>query len=377
MRRVIVGLVFCVSLLGMCGLVNAEDFSLDFTGAMNQLNTSFVSKNASITTVKWLIQTYCDVVFDSPWFTDSAFTYSAKQSVFVYFLCNNVGKSSPAELLPQNLFDRSSRWELGLQDIRYLVDGGNTKTDFCSLDKNLSQCNLSKYVPKLFNMIINDYVNLKQPSLFGFLPGTDDVQAANTFSAAYFNGLEICDDSDDRDYSDTCKTLKKHINDAQKTFADVQIFDTEELKKLSDLKHVCEPANENYNLFLCWLYGDTQYSLERFLNLSYNELFYYRLFAQYYAWMITTKPDILHIKLKEVNAEIFTRTTNMTNELIWSQEALSMSIRMLRDFYTAFPLHIGFLMYQEDLKNLAKPLGQLYTPWSQLYYTLKNVQKKE
>jgi hypothetical protein len=52
-------------------------------------------------------------------------------------------------------------------------------------------------------------------------------------------------------------------------------------------------------------------------------------------------------------------------------------LRMLRDQYSAFPLHIGFLLYQEDILKLWRPLAQIYTPISQLYYTLKNVQKKE
>ena len=56
-----------------------------------------------------------------------------------------------------------------------------------------------------------------------------------------------------------------------------------------------------------------------------------------------------------------------------------MTIRMLREQYAAFPLHIGFLMYQEDLQKLGPVLAQLYTPLAQLSASslLQNVQKKE
>jgi hypothetical protein len=86
---------------------------------------------------------------------------------------------------------------------------------------------------------------------------------------------------------------------------------------------------------------------------------------------------MLKLPTKEVNAEVFTRTKNMNNELVWSQWAVSMSLRMLREFYTSFPLHIGFLMYHEDIMSLANPLGTLYTPLSQFYSTFQHVQKKE
>jgi hypothetical protein len=32
-----------------------------------------------------------------------------------------------------------------------------------------------------------------------------------------------------------------------------------------------------------------------------------------------------------------------------SKDALSLSFRMMRDTYIAFPFHVGFSMYQEDL----------------------------
>lgn len=54
MRRVIVGLVLCVSLLGICSFVKAEDISLTFTGAMNQINGLFLAdgNNNSVKTVR-------------------------------------------------------------------------------------------------------------------------------------------------------------------------------------------------------------------------------------------------------------------------------------------------------------------------------------
>jgi len=65
MRRVIVSLAVCVSLWAVSSFVRAEDTSLNFTGAMNQMNTLFISNNSKVNNVKVMIQTYCNVVFQS------------------------------------------------------------------------------------------------------------------------------------------------------------------------------------------------------------------------------------------------------------------------------------------------------------------------
>lgn len=114
----------------------------------------------------------------------------------------------------------------------------------------------------------------------------------------------------------------------------------------------------------------------------YNELFYYRLFKTYYTTTLQAlqvgEKNILQLQRSLWETEVQMRVTNFANEFTRSQQAVSMTMRMLRDQYSAFPLHIGFLMYQEDLQKLEQPLSQLYTPLSQLsYYTLRNVQKKE
>ena len=63
---------------------------------------------------------------------------------------------------------------------------------------------------------------------------------------------------------------------------------------------------------------------------------------QYYSWMVTTKdPSFIgQTSLNAAKVEATTRTINIANEMIRSQQALSITMRMLRDSYTAFPLHI-------------------------------------
>lgn len=70
-----------------------------------------------------------------------------------------------------------------------------------------------------------------------------------------------------------------------------------------------------------------------------------------------------------------TISKNFNSQYNRSKEALSLTLRMMRDTYTAYPLHIGFLMYQEDLKGFGKLLSKIATPIYTLYDKLRNVQK--
>lgn len=125
---------------------------------------------------------------------------------------------------------------------------------------DLSQCDLSTNIPKLYNMIINDYVNLKMPQLFGYDPSVDIEANANVFSANYFNNLHVCakDNADHRVYPTTCKQLKKYIGDVKKSLADVQVFRQEKINDASAQAGICDVTKNTYSLLLCGLYGDKQ-----------------------------------------------------------------------------------------------------------------------
>jgi hypothetical protein len=125
---------------------------------------------------------------------------------------------------------------------------------------DLSQCDLSTNIPKLYNMIINDYVNLKMPQLFGYDPSVDIEANANVFSANYFNNLHVCakDNADHRVYPTTCKQLKKYIGDVKKSLAAVQVFRQDKINDASAQAGICDVTKSTYSLLLCGLYGDKQ-----------------------------------------------------------------------------------------------------------------------
>jgi hypothetical protein len=59
-----------------------------------------------------------------------------------------------------------------------------------------------------------------------------------------------------------------------------------------------------------------------------------------------------------------------------SKDALSLSLRMMRDTYTAFPFHVWFSLYQEDLYGLWTALSHIVRPIYTLDSKLRNVQSQ-
>ena len=91
--------------------------------------------------------------------------------------------------------------------------------------------------------------------------------------------------------------------------------------------------------------------------------------------VLSANPQIISSSPDVISRDIFEKKTRFANELLWTQKAISSTIRSLRDVYAAFPLHLGFMLYQEDLMSFGKRLATLADPLYTLSDKLKNVQK--
>jgi hypothetical protein len=228
-------------------------------------------------------------------------------------------------------------------------------------------------------MIIADYVNMKQSNIYGLSrnASTDDEieKQVNLFSRAYF-GIEICE-TNDRSYDKTCRTMKSYIKNSRNLLSDVSVFsatvllDTTQPIIENGLGFCSDKEHLEYNPIVCGLYGDTTTSFVSFENLVYNELFYYRLFVGYYLTMLQKNPVIL---TKSIHNNYSKIAKKFSSQYTRSKSASSLTFRMLRDMYTAFPFHIGMLMYKEDLDGFGKVLSAIATPIYTLYDKLRNVQ---
>lgn len=126
---------------------------------------------------------------------------------------------------------------------------------------------------------------MKQPNIYGMtmFPDGDTqkvTQQVDAFSSRYFNGLEVCT-SKDPSYPKTCNMMKSYVRNVRNSLNDLTILNASGIFSISAEKSKtinCNVISPNYDVFYCGLYGSQNASLAAFLNLVYNELFYYRIF---------------------------------------------------------------------------------------------------
>jgi len=68
---------------------------------------------------------------------------------------------------------------------------------------------------------------------------------------------------------------------------------------------------------------------------------------------------------------------SLTREIDLSRQAVNTMQQTITNFHATFPIHIGLRAYHEDVLSMRKAMAKIYTPVHQLYYKLRNVQKKE
>ncbi len=346
------------------------------------LQSSLVFDDAQKVTTKQIIQTYCSALQEHPSFAGEDFVYASQQSAFVFLLCSHVHTVSFDEDLwfsSQRFFQWTSsatnKWIFRVSSF----SGMGISNPECSTMTNMNGCDLSKVLPPLFTTLLNDYTNLKEASLYGVTDVSSDketiVGLVNGFAAQYFTpGTVVCGDGSR--YPKTCRVMQNYLRSAVSTFANVKLFYPWVLANWADdLVWSCSLGRDDYALIPCGLFADTRDSLQWFTALLYNEQFYYRLFLNYYTLVITANPQIVSSSPAEISRDLFKKKTRLTTESIRSQKAISSSIRSLRDIYAAFPLHIWFMMYQEDIVSFGKRLASLAEPLYTLYDKLRNVQQ--
>lgn len=321
--------------------------------------------------VKNLIYDYCTGVLTSPAFIENKFLYNAQQSAFVHLLCKNMDLPSSYFTYfskEGDYFKLTSFQNIWFQDIT--VD----QIDLCTPNSFSNDCDLATNIPKLFNAIMNDYVNMKQPNLYGMNTNIvgDGESQINEFSSGYFDGIQVCG-STLRSYPKTCSMMKWYMKNVRNILSDVRILNASGILALTKTNVSCATVTITGDVFACWLYNDPTSSLASFVNLAYNELFYYRLFMWYYLVLLQRYPSLLEQNTYMTDYASILKT--FSTQYMWSKDALSLSLRMMRDTYMAFPFHVGFSMYQEDLDGFAKTLKNvmpsIYTLW---LYKFKNVQ---
>jgi hypothetical protein len=142
-------------------------------------------------------------------------------------------------------------------------------------------------------------------------------------------------------------------------------------------KEYCLETNSNRNSLTCGLYGN---EIKYFIDLVYNELLFYALFVDYYSYLLQNKSDFKNWDIIEFQTKLTKnqkRVETMAMNFEKSREAIQTTIKILKELQYSFPIHIGFLLYSEDIYKFTNGMNKTLTPIYTLHDILRNVQKTD
>lgn len=333
---------------------------LNFEEYLIQLKDNLQLQDNEVST-KDVIQKYCNSVLKNTLKYEDIYKYKANESAFVYILCTNIDNSFKESFVTiKEYFTWTSFQKLGIKQL-----SSNKKINYCSpVLSNLNNCNIPKQFSKIFKIIINDYINIKQSSMYGItkkIDNSDDIEKlANNFWNKHFF-IEICNSKKTWiTYSKSCNIVKSYIQSASAMIKNLKIIDNEKIYKQND------------NMIYNWIIKESETTFIDLTNLLYNELFFFHLFLDYYN---KTLPSYENSIVWENKLDTNEQKINFNNEFDWIEKSISMTIRNLRDLYISFPIHIWLVMYYEDVLKLWKELQWISNPIYNLYDKLRNVQE--
>jgi len=315
--------------------------------------------------------------------TNTKIYYNPKQSVFIHIICAPYRLASnfwEIETNPKTYFYKDDWITLGIYGQENEGQGNVDNT--CRPQFDMVNCDIPKVFTEILQRILNDMFDIKQSQLYW---GTSQADAAetrlNTFSQNYFVWLELCPDKK-CDYPKTENRLWAYFKKAEWLLKKLDIINWSHInKQLTDKVFDCSyPYKPAYNLLVCGFGSQENASLEQFVAMIENEVFFYRLFMAQYMWWIQVERRLLPNEYRDINrsaektADIIAKTQQ---QIAWTQDAVDMSMKSLREMAVTFPIHIGLLIYYEDLYRFRKELVKIVTPLYTLSEKLRNVQKKD
>lgn len=365
----------------------AEEWSQALRNAMAS------TPNTQLNSKKDLIDTFCRAVqTQSAGFIDAGhgLSYTPQQSLFVTALCTSLGY--------EELFVHKDI-------IRTTERAGIVPSLPASCrPTNLENCDLADLSSKLFTAVMNDHstLGIAWRTLVG---NKKPNEIAKEFSNTYFGdtiGKDICKNDTSSYISpnsasnvDTAlcahnrsyTTLVDTINQLQRQAQRLSTIDATKLKWLPTADCAAKKDSlEIPDLFTCSYTFENAEGVTSAIqhNLRHNELMYYHVLLARLSTKLSD-PKFQPTRLTSVSVsqswalppEQSMQIGSLTREIDLSRQAVNTMQQTITNFHATFPIHIGLRAYHEDVLSMRKAMAKIYTPVHQLYYKLRNVQKKE
>lgn len=377
MSKILLGLF--VGILGMAALAAAQSVSVvNWVSTYVDTITPILHKQMWWGDRRDIVQRYCWSVGDMIIQEDNSL-YDARQSLFVQMLCSSVPdieRTTPA-----------LTWSEEEGDYLNLDNWSRLGIDnrWCDPRYGMMQCPLDIQLYDLMQRLLDEYFLIHQASVYGRgLGGSGSVRdIASLISRDILLGIDVCDTSVSNEM-DTCDLLVDTYRRANRISREVDIVDIQILADLKQKNH--EGISNKFcglqfspdrDIIYCGLMGSAiGASSVSFVDLVYNELFYYRLFMAYYISLLRHY-DTYFLDSDNISVERV-RVVDRGMQYIYDvQQASELAIQASRDIYMVYPLHVWLSWYYELLYVMRWQLAKVVTPLYTLYDKLRNVQAKE
>ena len=212
----------------------------------------------------------------------------------------------------------------------------------------MMQCPLDIQLYDLMQRLLDEYFLIHQASVYGRgLGGSGSVRdIASLISRDILLGIDVCDTSVSNEM-DTCDLLVDTYRRANRISREVDIVDIQILADLKQKNH--EGISNKFcglqfspdrDIIYCGLMGSAiGASSVSFVDLVYNELFYYRLFMAYYISLLRHY-DTYFLDSDNISVERV-RVVDRGMQYIYDvQQASELAIQASRDIYMVYPLHV-------------------------------------
>ncbi len=321
--------------------------------------------------------------------------YKAQESLFVTIICNSLlsdkaSKTTQEKSLPMNNIIKNptirSLWVACLPAEHNTITIANPDCDPRNKD-NANTIDLWFIFYNVAIKIINDISNLMIAREYGATNSESTPKIlAEAFIENHFNTPGFRPES--KFYPQTYNKLKEYITIGKNIQKSTLIIDMNKLKDGQALNGL-----DMWRNFLVYDSQNTKWANSATETLStyqwigtdliYNELFFYTLFSQIYSSYLNkyrSKAQDIPIALQQennINNAIEIQRARIASQQDTLLGAVTQTIRQINTTTSSFPIHIGLLMYQEDLLTLRNNFAKIYLPLHQLHYKLENIQSKE
>lgn len=369
--------MFTINLVSADNKINFVDQKLLWTivselSSIRQATTNLQDK-------KEVVQAFCSKLKNKNFSQEQNFP--SNQSLFLALLCNHNGVH--ADYFQQTTFSylkKNKPWDSELLSYKTAKFTQSCQSEY------QEKCNLALLADEIMAQLFSELFTLKQAEIFGLttLKLTSDADINKEINKYVLEKFAIpsegkngfCWENEDLNYPKTCALLKKQMKSFLPTIQKFKLLDPlplydtiKEKNQTSTFKSCQSNGKMSYDIVLCGTLWETDNGLRPFINMLYNELTRYFTFITYYKQILNQR----NIVDEAASDEISQLEASQEKLLFLTNETLE----DLVTFSTSYPIHIGMLIYQEDLLRFRNRLSKVVTPFYTLYHKLRNVQDSQ